>query len=55
MVFKGKDADEFCREIMKKRLEGKFNSLEEVENFISAKKQKLQFNISEDDMKRIIV
>ena len=55
MIFKGKDANEFCREIMNKRLKGKFKSLEEVEDLISAKKQKLEFNISEEDMRRIIV
>ena len=55
MVFKGQDAEKFCREILKKRLKGKFRTMEEVEKFISAKKKKLEFNVSEDDMGRIIL
>ena len=55
MVFKGEDADKFCREIMKKRDKRKFRTMEDVEKFISAKKKKLDFNIKEDDIGRIIV
>ena len=55
MVFKGEDADEFCRKIMKRRDRRRFRTMEEVENFISAMKKKLQFSVSEDDVGRIIV
>ena len=55
MVFKGEDADKFCREIVKKRDKRKFRTMEDVEKFISAKKKKLVFYIREDDIGRVVV
>ena len=55
MVIKGNDAHKFCEEIIEKRQKRKFSSLEKAKKFILAKKKELEFNISEDDMERIIV
>jgi hypothetical protein len=54
MVFKGKDCDEFCQEILKERTKRKFLSIVDLEKFISAKKQKMDVNIREDDLERIV-
>jgi hypothetical protein len=45
MVFKGKDCNQFCLEILKERAKHKFCSIGEVEEFISKKKQKLNIEI----------
>jgi hypothetical protein len=54
MVFKDKDCDKFCQEILKERTKRKFLSIVDVEKFISAKKQKTDVNIREDDLERIV-
>jgi hypothetical protein len=54
MVFKGKDCDEFCQEILKERIKRKFHKIEDVEDFISTKKQILDIDIREEDLERIV-
>ena len=54
MVFKGKDSDEFCRELVNERLKQKFSNMKDLKMFISAKKKKLNIRVNVADMGRII-
>jgi hypothetical protein len=54
MVFKGKDCDQFCKEILKKRVKRKFHSIVEVDELISANRQRWNIKIKKDDLERIV-
>ena len=49
MVFKGRDRDEFCQEILRGRVKRMFISIAEVEKFISEKR--LDIEIKDDDLR----
>ncbi len=54
MVFKGLGCDELCDDILKKHVKDKFRSIDDLKDFISAKKQKMYVDIREDSLERIV-
>jgi len=54
MVFKGKDGDIFCKDILKERTKRKFLKMEDLEGFILAKKPNMDIKIKEEDLERVV-
>lgn len=55
MIFKGTDIDAFCQQIVKKRDKRKFHTMDEVKDFISAKKKKLDVKVKAVELERIVL
>ncbi len=49
------ESDELCDGIRKKRVKNKLRSIDDLKDFISAKKQKMYVDIREDSLERIVL